>query len=251
MDKLITDKEYEIHFYEVDYKGRALFTSLMNYFGDISSKQSEDRNVGVDYLKKVNMAWVLYKWNVKIHRYPNYREKITARTSPYSFRRFYAYRKFYILDTDGNILVEADSLWFLIDTKTRKPARIQEEMYTAYLLSKDDNEAIDIPKITLPEESDFCKTFDVRYSDIDTNGHVNNSKYISWMLEAVPLNIVTEYMLSNLIITYEKETTYGEVIDSFVEVNEIDGKVICRHKIIDKEGNKLTVGETTWKKEIQ
>ncbi|MBE6067340.1 MAG: acyl-ACP thioesterase [Clostridium lundense] len=246
MGKLVTDKEYEIHFYEVDYKGRALFTSLMNYFGDISSKQSEDRNMGIDYLKKVNMAWVLYKWNVKIHRYPIYREKIIARTVPYSFRKFYAYRKFYILDIEGNVLVEADSLWFLIDIETRKPVRVQEEMYTGYCLSKDDNEVIDIPRITAPNESDFCKTFDVRYSDIDTNGHVNNSKYISWILEAVPLNIVTQYSLSNLIITYEKETTYGEVIDSCVEVREVDGKAVCKHKILDKEGSELTVAETTW-----
>lgn len=249
MDKLITDKEYEIHFYEVDYKERALFTSLMNFFGDISSKQSEDRNMGIDYLKKVNMAWVLYKWNVKVHRYPTYRERVIARTIPYSFRKFYAYRKFYILDTEGNVLVEADSLWFLIDVETRRPTRVQEEMYTGYCLTEDDNEVIDIPKITVPNKSDFCKTFDVRYSDIDTNGHVNNSKYISWILEAVPLNIVTEYMLTNLIITYEKETTYGEVINSCVEVNEIDGKAICRHKIIDKEGNELTIAETTWKME--
>ena len=56
------------------------------------------------------------------------------------------------------------------------------------------------------------KSFDVRYSDIDTNMHVNNVKYVSWALETVPKDIVLNYELKNVKVTYEKETTYGETI---------------------------------------
>ena len=48
---------------------KGTITSLMNYLDDIAIGQSEQLGVGVDYLKQRNVAWVLYKWDIKIHKY--------------------------------------------------------------------------------------------------------------------------------------------------------------------------------------
>ena len=52
------------------------------------------------------------------------------------------------------------------------------------------------------------KIFNVRYSDIDTNGHVNNSKYVSWIIETVPLEIVLNYTLKNLKMDYKRNSLW-------------------------------------------
>lgn len=246
MGNLITEREYEIHYYEVDYKERVLLSSIMNYFDDVAIKQSEERNVGLDYMSRNNVAWVLYKWNINIHRYPLYGEKVKVSTNPRCFRKFYAYRTFEVKDENGEILVEAASVWFLIDVEKRKPKKIGEDMRQAYCIAEDDIDIIEIPKIIPTKNKDVEKIFNVRYSDIDTNGHVNNVKYVSWAIETVPLEVVKNYSLKNINITYEKETTYGEIIKVSTEVIEEENRITCKHVITDKEERKLTIAETIW-----
>lgn len=248
MGELITEKEYEIQYYEIDYKGRLLIASLMNYLGDIATRQSEEIGIGIDYLKEHGIAWVLYKWSIDMERYPSYGEKIKIRTKPYSFRKFYAYRIFEIIDSNENVIGTANSVWFLIDIKKRKAIRIPENMYKAYGMDKDKNDILDIKKIKPPEKINNEKIFDVRYSDIDTNKHVNNVKYLEWAIETVPLEVVVNYTVQRINITYEKETTYGHTIKVLTEIKDEDGNLICVHKIIDKEDRELALLETQWVK---
>ena len=246
MDKLITSKEYEINFYEVDYKRKALITSIVNFLSDISIVQSEEIEMGLDYLTENNQAWVIYKWNITMASYPIRGEKITVRTWPFAFRKFYAYRQHEILDQWGKVIGTADSIWILIDTEKRKAQRISSEIHAAYRVREDSRESLDFGKLNSPQVIHNVKSYDVRYTDIDTNKHVNNVKYIDWCIETVPLDIVLKYSLSNVKVIYEKETTYGEVIKASVEIIYEDNKVVCLHKIEDKEGNRLTLAKSTW-----
>ncbi|QAT41526.1 acyl-ACP thioesterase domain-containing protein [Clostridium sp. JN-9] len=247
MSGKVTTKEYEIHYYEIDYKKRLLLTSLMNFFNDIVNHQSEDFNVGIDYMAERKKTWVLYKWSINIKRYPLLEEIIRIKTVPSSFNKFFGYRKYEVYDSKDDLIMTADSVWFLIDIEKRKPIRISDDMYLAYGISKDDNADVKIKKIKSPEQTQYEKTFNVRYSDIDTNKHVNNVNYVAWALETVPKEIVLDHSLNNIIVTYEKETTYGDIVKSKVQViDNQDGTILCKHKIEGNNGTELTIMETNW-----
>lgn len=248
MPGIVYEKEYEIHYYEVDYRRKALITSIVDFLGDIATRQSEELGIGIDYLKENKLGWVLYKWNIDMFNYPSYGEKILIRTCPCSMRKFYAYRQFQIMNEKGQLLGEAKSIWFLINLERRRPVRINEDIYRFYGLSFEDDGELVIPDIEKPVKFDVEKVFDVRYSDIDTNRHVNNEKYIAWALEAVPMDVVLNYTLSNMKVTYEKETTYGETIRVLTQLENQGNRVICTHKIVDKEDKQLTLLETIWEK---
>lgn len=240
------EKEYEIHYYEVDYKKEMLLTSLMNYFGDLCTRQSEGLGLTFDYMKENNCVWVLYKWDINIKKYPVYGEVIKIKTIPNSFRRFYGYRKFEVRNQKDELIIEGDSMWFLIDMVKRKPLKIPKEMYDIFGIFNGDNEKTEIRKIKLTEEFSITKNFYVRYSDIDTNLHVNNVKYADWVLETIPMDIVTKCSLKSINITYEKETMYGDMIKVYTNVNKVENGAVCLHKIEDSKGNILTVAETCW-----
>ncbi len=244
----ITGKKYRVHYYEIDVKKRALVSSIINYLMDVCMVQTESKGVGIDYLRDNNVAWVLYQWQIKIHKYPTYEEEVTAYTKAHSFNKFYAYRKNWIENEAGELMVEGKSSWFLIDVNKRRPVRIGEDMYKAYNISEKECERFENIKLKPPGKIDSEKSFTIRYSDIDTNEHVNNVKYISWAIESVPVNIALEYDLEELIVTYEKETYYGETICAQTEVEHVDNYVVCHHKIVDKEGRQLTLAKTTWMK---
>lgn len=241
---VITEKEYEIRYFQVDYKKRLLLTDLINFFTDIAVFQGDLIKVDLDYLKENNLAWVLYKWDIKIDRMPGYGEKIKIITKAESFRAFYAMRSFQVKDEKDQLIITADSIWFLIDTKLRSPKRIPAEFLDYYSIKKEDKYKPDIPKIEAFEGNNNIKTFNIRYSDIDTNMHVNNGKYVSYMIESIPKDIVTKYNLNRLIVTYEKETKYGESISSMCQVREEGDQLILLHKTINEDGRVLTVGQS-------
>ena len=243
---VVTHRNYNIHYYEVDIHKRAYIISVMNYLGDMAMYQSEALGVGIEYLKENKMAWVLYKWDITMESYPLLNETIKVETFAYSFKKIFAYRKYNIIDAGGNRIGYADSVWILINLDRKRPMRITKDIYAAYGIDDSNNIPIDIENILSMNEVNSEKNFEVRYSDIDTNMHVNNVKYAVWALETVPKDIVLNYELKNIKVTYEKETTYGETIKVSTEVIRAENKIVCRHKIINEEGTELTLLESTW-----
>ena len=242
-------KEYEIHYYEVDFRKRMHMTSLVDFLGDIATCQSESLGVGMDYLADRGLGWVLYKWDIKIHSYPSYGETIMVKTTPYGFKSFYAYRKFEILDKNGKLIAEAGSVWLMLNVEKKRPVRVGQDMYSAYGIDEDCKDIIEISDIQKLERTDGQKIFNVRYGDIDTNKHVNNSKYASWAIEVVPMDIVLNYSVKRMKITYQRESKYGEIVSSKVQVDKRGSEIICRHSIEDGEGSLHTLLETYWEKE--
>lgn len=246
--KIVTEKEYEIHYYEIDCRKKLLITSLLNFFSDVAVQQSENLGVGLGYLNEKNVAWVIYKWDICLKRYPMFNEKIRVRTTPYSFRKFYAYRIFEVLDEGGDIIATANSLWFFIDTKERKSIRITDDMYNAYGIDKNNNRVLDIEKIKSPKKIDSEENFNIRYTDIDTNQHVNNVKYVDWAIETVPINVVNDYELNGINIVYERELTYGESIKVVTEIEERADDIVCIHEVRNSQGKGAAKLKTVWNK---
>lgn len=246
MNPALFEQEYRIHYYEIDYRKKALITSLMNYLDDVAMCQSEKLGVGVDYLKDRNIAWMLYKWDIKIHKYPVYGDSVKVRTLPHSFKKFYAYRLFDILNLQGEKLVSANSAWLLINTSKKRPIKITKDMYRAYHIQS--AEPLEMEEIKQPSSIDVEKEFHVRYSDIDTNRHVNNVKYAAWAIETLPLDIVLNYTLANLKVTYKKETTYGKTIKALTQVLNHSDNITCLHSIVDEDGKVLCLLESRWVK---
>ncbi|MCH3965557.1 MAG: thioesterase [Clostridium sp.] len=248
MNTTYKEKEFQVNYYEIDFKKRLLITSIMNYFDDVATEQSQNMGGGLDYMEQHRVAWVIYKWDIYVNRYPSFREKLKVRTYARSFLKFYGYRTFEIIDKNQDIVCRANSVWLLIDIDKRRVKRISSDMYSIYGLTKEDNEPLVIDNVNLPDKFDFEKYFDVRYSDIDTNRHVNNVKYVDWAIETVPLDIVENYSIKNINISYKKEATYGGKIKSSTKIEEQNGKYLGLHKISDNDGNELCIVQTLWVK---
>lgn len=248
MENRVYEDYYKVHHYEADRNGRAFIATFINYFEDLSLNHSNSLDMGIDYLLKNNIAWVVYKWDIKINKYAMLGEKLRIRTWAHSVRTFYAYRKFEVINSLGEIIATANSLWFMINTKRRRPCKIQEEIIEKFGLTKEDNVPIEFEKLREPTSVTDEKNFVVRYSDIDTNNHVNNVKYISWALETVPEGIISNYKLSGLKINYDKETSYGDNIKVLGETIEIDNGYIVYTALLNSNGDRLNLVKTIWTK---
>ena len=245
---LLYEKEYEVHYYEVDANLKCNLLSIMNYFSDISNKQSESLGVGIDYLNSNNLTWVYYKYDIQVNRYPEYEEKIKVTTRGKEFKKFYASREFKIYDKDNNEIVSGEAIFLLMDTVKRRAVRIPDEQYIAYGVEKKKDNGVSIEKIEKLTEEHGYNTYKVRYSDIDSNKHVNNVKYVDWAIDSLKKDILMKYSLNYIEILFQRECYYGDTIKASYQIKEEnDQQVIVIHKIEDEEGKELTLLRTSWK----
>lgn len=113
----------QVRYSELDSDRKLSIASIVDYFQDCSTFHSESLGVGIDYLDRVGMLWVMSYWQIVIDRYPGLCEKITIGTFPYEFRGFLGYRNFFIADETGKKIVRANSLWTLMDIRAGRPAK--------------------------------------------------------------------------------------------------------------------------------
>ena len=167
-------KSYEIRYQDVDYTLKCKLASIMNFLCDIGNSQSEEVGDTIEHLTESKSAWVFYKYDIKINKYPKYRDIITIETQSIGFKKFYAYRGYTIKNSEGELLGEAVALFFFINIDRRRPARIPEEKYELYGEDKNNPRDVDMEDVEKVEKVTNEKQFQIRYSDIDSNGHVNN-----------------------------------------------------------------------------
>lgn len=246
---IVTEREYEVHYYETNCRLECKMSSIINYFCDIGTKQSEELGVGIDYLTERRLAYVFYRYDIKVNRYPKYGEKIKVVTMAKSFKKFYASRAYEIYDENNEKIVEGEGIFLLINIDRRRALRIPEDQYIAYGVDIENCPDIKITKLEKLTNEVDRSNFKVRYGDIDSNMHVNNVKYVEWAVESLPLDIVLNYELKELSVVFEKECRYGaEIIASYeIKENEEKDGLVILHKITDDEGKELSVLTSKWK----
>ena len=176
-----------IRYSELDETGHLKLESLLDYFQDCSTFHSEDVGVGLEYLEKRHLAWVLSAWQIVTERYPRLGENVTIGTAPYDFRGFFGYRNFLMESEQGERLACANTLWTLMDMENMHPARPTKEMLAAYRMEEKLPMDYASRKITLPASGGMeAEILEVKRYHLDTNNHVNNGQYIRIALGCLP-----------------------------------------------------------------
>lgn len=209
-----------VRYSETRPDGRMSLHALMNYLQDCSTFQSEELGVGVEALHRIGRAWMLASWQIRIDRYPVFREEITIGTKATEHDRLIAQRNFFIKDREGNFLVKANSCWTYVDRETGHAQLLTEECLSPY----GQEPPLDMPmaprKIRLPKgEAKEGASLAVTKEHLDSNEHVNNGQYVRIAENALPgavfpREIRAEYrraaFLGDVMIPwlYETETGY-------------------------------------------
>lgn len=242
-------KDYFIHSFDTDYRLKMRPSRILCFFQDIAMWQSEDLGVGLKYLEEKNFAWVIVRYNIKIHKYPRYMDTVRIETYPDHNRKLYYFRKFIMYSEEGECLIEADSSWMLIDKKNETLRLMTEEMQKVYGYKDEEYEKIEFAGISKIKESDNERTFQVRYSEIDSNLHVNNTVYLSWAIETMLKEVVVNYEINNIEVQFKKEAKYGDEITVKTLIQEkIEDAIIAIHNICNQEGHVICLIRTKWRK---
>ena len=173
-------KESVVRLSECGADGKLTLPGAINYFQDCSELHSEAVGVGVEVNN--DYAWVLSSWQIQIKSYPMMNDSITVATLPHKIKGIQGDRNFLMMNSKGEVIINANSIWSFFDFVNNRPTRVPEEQIEAYKLEpafpmEYAERRIKIKDI--PEDEYIVKTeITVTESMIDVIGHMNNMQYV-------------------------------------------------------------------------
>ena len=139
--------EYRIRSYNTGSDGKTTIPALLNILEDIAGTHANLRGAGITKLLTAGKTWVLSRMEVKIYRRPVMGETIRGETWPSEARGLKAARDMRFIDESGALIMEAATIWLIIDLTTRRPVRVDDYMHpfhirNEHVLEKDPGNSI-------------------------------------------------------------------------------------------------------------
>lgn len=216
MDNLIFEHKTTIPYTETDMNKNLKISALMGYFQNAATEQLKDMGFSPAYLYSKNIAFLLSKLKIAIYRSPRAEENIIIKTWPKSIKGVAYNRDFIVCDENGIIIAEALSIWTavnIIERKILRPSFVESDVPMPQM-SQFSASIGKIERIVTPSDMNYSFTKNVRYSDIDTNRHMNNTVYAEIISDSIP-EIITGKRVNNINISFRIECQLGDDIDIF------------------------------------
>ena len=222
--------------YLLDFRGRVTIPMIGNYLMHAASNHATQRGFGFSDMTEKHTAWVLSRLAIEINRYPAMSEPVTLYTWVDEVGRYFTSRCFELTDGAGVSVAYARSIWAAIDLQTRRPVPLEVEGLNAYVADRPC--PIEKPGKIAPVETESEGTpYQVKYSDLDINGHFNSIKYMEHLLDLFELDLFREKEVKRFEIAYLSEGKYDMALalhkketqpDTFTMAICHEGKAICR-----------------------
>lgn len=205
-------QDFRIASYQADVSARIKPSAILEIMQEMAGAHAEMLDVGRSRLLPMNLAWVLTRVEVRMERYPMSGEVITVETFPMPNRRVFFPRYFLFRDAQGHQIGCAGSMWVVLDVNTRKMANAAE---IAPLLP--DNSDLTAPMgmpatvEEIPREPQEALRTPV-YTDLDMNGHVNNTRYLDWCCNELGIDTMKACTLKQFAVNFNQEILPGQEV---------------------------------------
>ena len=245
------DKQFELRYFEMNELGVASPTTILTLLEETAADHCYSIDHSLYQLGKQNIGWVLFAGDMQMERYPGYKEKITIRTWLSKYSAVKGFRENIIYDEQENIIGRAKGLWIFFDIEKRRPIKILDEIKERWSFCSVESNAHDISKRHEPIESpDYELKFKVNRFDTDMIKHVNNIRYLQWVVESIPDEIIDNYYLYSIDGRFVAEANYGQTIVSYTknDITDTKNKSFMHSIKIDGTDKVCATAKTIWKR---
>lgn len=224
---------------DVDSSLKMKVTSIFKFFQQISSNHSEILKVGKASTIDKGICWVLINFRVHIYKYPHLNDELVVATHPGEDNGLLFPRYYQIYSKKGELLVSGSSTWVTLDINTH---RLLMRPFGNRKLPHEHHKD-DIPLPTKINES-FLNEVEarvVRLNDTDLNAHLNNTKYVDYILDTYDSTYFENKEVEEIIIHYEKEVKEKQIVhlhklDDII-IGVLDDKVAFKSQLIMRKRN--------------
>lgn len=222
----IYKKTYHVDYGDADYYRKVKLSSLFNYFQDIASLHAENLGLGIVELQEKGVTWVLVKMLVQMDRVPGLNEQVFLETWPLEPKKLEFERNFFIKDISGEIVGRAISSWVIMDVQTREIRKT--ELFPGWIQTYIPVRAIEGRMGKIKSNGLLQQVYKkvIGYSDIDINGHLNNSKYIDYIADCFSIEKHGQYTVDRIQVSYMSEAFAGDTIIFNKDISELEAGIV-------------------------
>ena len=191
-----------------DCFGQCKPSALLRFAQDAAGEHCVLLGTDWNSMAKHRYFWAVVRQRMEITRLPKDGETVTVKTWPMPTTRVAYPRATEGFDEAGNSLFKIISLWVIMDMDTR-----------AMVLPG--KSGIDVPGTSFGTElkapgglpafegsEDMHRT--VTFSDLDVNGHMNNTRYLDWICDLLPAAFHKDHPMKAVSICYMSEALEGQ-----------------------------------------
>ena len=248
MDK-VGSYEFMAEPFHCDFSGRLFMGHLGNHMLNAADFHSTDRGFGMRYLMTIQRSWVLSRLAIEMDEMPRQYTRFNVETWVEGAMRYFTNRNFRVVgktdDGEERVFGYGRSVWAMIDTESRQPTDIFSIHDGAINQWIEKEKPCPIEKggrVKMSDNTEFVRTIETHYNDVDINGHINSVKYIEHVLDLWPLSWYREHRLKRFEIAYVAEAHEGEQLSFYQEqagegeycirIVRGDGTETCRSKVL-------------------
>ncbi|KAG6736447.1 hypothetical protein POTOM_060779 [Populus tomentosa] len=266
-DGLVFRQNFSIRSYEIGADRTASIETLMNHLQETALNHVKTAGLLGDgfgatpEMSKRNLIWVVTRMQILVDRYPTWGDVVQVDTWVSASGKNGMRRDWLVRDAKtGETLTRASSVWVMMNKVTRRLSKIPEEVrgeIEPYFLTSDpvvNEDSRKLPKIDDNTADYICESLTPRWNDLDVNQHVNNVKYIGWILESAPPPILESHELAAITLEYRRECGRDSVLRSLTAVSDTGignlgspGAVEFQHLLRLEEGAEIVRGRTEWR----
>ena len=233
----VLEQKIEILSSHTDMFNRLRSSVLARVLQDAAIIHAEDLGVGRNVGLAKDALWVVTRLAMDIQRLPEWGEKVILRTWPGETRHGLFPRYFEITTDSGEELLKASTIWLLMHATDRRmldPKAIGMEVSGQ---NREGQLPIPARRVPFPAEMSAETVRCVQYSETDVNGHMNNTRYLDWSDDLLPVEFHETHSLKKLWVEYRSEILCGQ---ETVLKSDLSENVLCMTGIAgDKEAFKV------------
>lgn len=237
-------KKYNVILDNMDlFEYRLRPISAIMYLQDAFARYTATKGMAAYDLFATNQYWIVAEFNIDfIGDLPFWSEEIEINLWMSEITKLKIYVD-YELKYKNKTFAKGNSLWFIIDKETKRPAKtdtVAERFEVCDELTLGEHKKFILPSVT----EVYTKIEHTNnLSDIDFNKHVNNKSYINLAEMTAPDEFKKTRRLKNLHIRFNKETFLGDTLTC--TTNRTENKNTFTH-IIEKDGVSVCDISTLW-----
>lgn len=219
---------------QVDLYNHLRPSALLQEFQDVSTEHATLQNMGREYLvEHCHACWILARVWFRLRRPLSLGEQVTLRTWHRGGKGLILYRDLDVL-VQGELVGEATAAWVVADLDDRKMLRPGSVDTIRDAQSPQQVKEKQLKLIRCPSDRRGLFERTIRYSDLDVNGHMNNTKYADVILDALAPQELSGRFISELQLNYSGECKAGETM----EIGRSDQPGFCYIDGVDRDGKR-------------
>ncbi|KAK9278556.1 hypothetical protein L1049_028128 [Liquidambar formosana] len=234
-DRIVYRQTFIIRSYEIGPDKTATMETLMNLLQEtalnhVTSSGLAGNGFGATREMSIRkLIWVVTRVHIQVEKYSSWGDVVEIDTWVNAAGKNGMRRDWIIRDYNTQkIITRATSTWVIMNRETRRlskiPEQVKQEVVPFYLdrdsIAAEDIDNEKINKLTDETAERIRSGLAPRWSDMDANQHVNNVKYIGWILESVPIDVLEDYNLTSMTLEYRRECRQSNLLESLTSIKE-------------------------------